>query len=229
MAKYSFSKPEKSAIWKAHDRLCFWCGDVLPDLKQVTIDHLFPESLLCEPEKWKKHRTDFGLPEDFKINSFANWVPAHSQCNSTKSTTVYENGPVMVKAIHEVGRKAEIANRIWRNICKSMEKSEAMAQIEALIEAEKVTKEEIVAMFSETEDEAIEVAEIVDEIVSRLSPRWQIVSSNGVLGLASDGRMYGETWVGKEEPHISWRCPTCGSIGPWSGARCMNCGHFSDD
>lgn len=27
----------------------------------------------------------------------------------------------------------------------------------------------------------------------------------------------------------SYFCPNCGSLGPWNGARCMNCGVFSDD
>jgi hypothetical protein len=229
MAKYVFSKTEKSAVWKAHNRLCFWCGDVLEDLRQVTIDHLFPEDFLSKPEKWKVCKTDYALGDDFRINSFENWVPAHFQCNSSKRTTVYQMGPVMIKAIHEAGKRGEEAKRIHKNLCKSLEKSDAAAQIEALIEAEKISKEEIVAMFAETRTEAENVAKIVDEIVSRLSPRWKIVSVDESLAIASDGKMSGSTWVGKDEPHYSWRCPTCGSMGPWSGARCMNCGHFSDD
>lgn len=229
MAKYVFSKPEKSAVWKAHGHLCFWCGDVLPDLNQVTIDHLFPEDLLRQPERLKKVKNDYQLAESFEINSFENWVAAHFHCNSAKRTTVYNSAPVMIKSVHEASKKAKDAARICRNIYKSLEKSSATAQIQALVEAEKVSKEEVIAMFSDSKEEAVAVSKIADEVFSRLPPGWNIISVDRNLGVAVCNGRSGVTWVGKEEPDSSWRCPTCGSMGPWSGAMCKNCGHFSDD
>lgn len=43
--KAPFSQLEKVTVWRAYDGLCYWCNEPV-ELRQVTVDHVFPEKLL---------------------------------------------------------------------------------------------------------------------------------------------------------------------------------------
>jgi hypothetical protein len=201
----------------------------MSDVRHVTIDHILPESLLSKPTELLDALKEYGLAKTFEINSFENWVPAHSHCNATKRTTLYSSCPAMVKNLHEAGKKGKKARSRYNGIIKSLERGTAVSQIESLIELGKISKDEVIALCGDTPQVKRLVASTYDEVISRLSEKWKVISVDNNLGVASDGQYSGLTWVGKEEPDSSWRCPTCGSMGPWSGALCKNCGHFSDD
>lgn len=84
---------------------CFWCGEPI-SMQDITVDHVLPEILEDKPDELAKIIHYYALPEDFKINSCMNWVPAHSKCNQEKSTRVYKNSPVMIKLLAEVAALA---------------------------------------------------------------------------------------------------------------------------
>jgi len=226
--KHKFSKAERYAVWKTHSAECFWCGEPIV-LKHTTVDHIFPESLLDNPQKLEWQIAHYALPKAFDINGFENWVPAHASCNSKKQETIYGKSQVMLSIIERVQRKASQAQKTHDVVVRSQSKSDILGRLEAMIEQQQVTKEELVELFAETETEAEQVRELADDVISRLSSRWAIVSVDHNLATASDGRIAGITWVGKQEPDSSWQCWNCGFYGPWSGARCLSCGQLSDD
>lgn len=86
MAKYRFKTEQRFALWKASDRKCFWCGEPMV-FREVTVDHIFPERLLNEPQELQRIAAEYGLGTEFAINDFCNWVPAHGRCNQEKGTT----------------------------------------------------------------------------------------------------------------------------------------------
>lgn len=94
-----------------------------------------------------------------------------------------------------------------------------------------ISKAEILAALSDPElpqDEDLQLLRA--EITLRVDAnRWHIahVDQDRELAMVSDGRYAGSTPIGAK-PHWSWECPTCGSYGPWNGARCMTCGQMSD-
>lgn len=96
--KYRFSSIEKYIVWKAHDCLCYWCGEPL-SLKTCSVDHVIPESLEAELEKIKN---DYSLPDFFTINDFCNWVPSHNSCNSKKSFKLFNPSPVFLAIMNNV-------------------------------------------------------------------------------------------------------------------------------
>lgn len=66
-----------------------------------------------------------------------------------------------------------------------------------------------------------------EELMLRVGPQWSVVEIQGTMATVSNGQYSGRTPLGPN-PDSSFRCPFCSSYGPWNGARCMNCGRFSD-
>jgi tetratricopeptide (TPR) repeat protein len=106
MAKYKFSQIERESIWKAHGERCFYCREPLR-FNSLYIDHILPECLLAKPEKLESIIREFGLDEyeidgldEFRINSYYNWVPACRSCNLDKRDSIPEKSA----AFHFLGR-----------------------------------------------------------------------------------------------------------------------------
>ena len=54
-----------------------------------------------------------------------------------------------------------------------------------------------------------------------------LIATLGNVATVSDGRFGGVTPTG-DNPSENWRCPYCGSFGPWNGSICLNCNHRDD-
>ena len=87
MAIYKFTAAQRWAVFTVHHGRCWLCGDPV-DLQSMQVDHIVPESLVKSPAKLAKVKKQFGLPASFDLNSFANWMPAHSSCNNRKRDIV---------------------------------------------------------------------------------------------------------------------------------------------
>ena len=91
MAVFRFTNAQRYALYRAYDGRCFYCE--LPiEFREMTVDHVVPESLLEDPPRLAKLRADHGIDEvapGFQINDFSNWVPAHARrCNTRKGDSV---------------------------------------------------------------------------------------------------------------------------------------------
>lgn len=83
MAKYSFSQLERFSIWLAHKETCYYCREFLP-FSSLNIDHIIPETILNDNKKLEECKHKFDLTDDFRINSYYNWLPACRKCNLNK-------------------------------------------------------------------------------------------------------------------------------------------------
>lgn len=106
MGKKSFSAAERWAIFTVHGDKCYLCNCPI-DLVTMEVDHIIPESLETEPERFAKIRVDFGLPEDFNLNSYENWLPSCRKCNGDKSSTVLEMVPIIQLQLQRASGKAD--------------------------------------------------------------------------------------------------------------------------
>ena len=60
-----------------------------------------------------------------------------------------------------------------------------------------------------------------------IAPDWAVIENRGSLAVVSREGKWGITPT-SADVHSSWICGSCGMYGPWSGARCLSCGHLSD-
>lgn len=217
--KYQFSLAERFAILEAFGGQCYWCGEPLP-IRDTTVDHVLPESLLDKPEEFNRIRTHYGLPSHFSLNDFCNWVPAHGKCNSKKKDAVFALSPALLAVLLDVERRSEKARSTAEKIKSDNKKGRILAKIEAAIEGGVLSKEEILDLFSGIEPPAKQTTISVSE-------RWSIVRDENGFAFVTDGRVFGIT-PSMPNPDSSWRCPSCGGFGPWNGVICLNCGQMSD-
>ncbi len=226
MAKYKFKQSERFSVWKTHGEKCFWCAEPL-SLQETTVDHVLPESLLDKEEDLSRVKLLFGLGEEFNINGFENWVPAHQHCNGAKRDTIFKASEVMLAILERVAAKAPNALEHQQRIEGNKRIGEALSKVQVLYDEKKITKEDLIAIFSDSDDQEHKLADELEKLILRVDPSWQIVSVNNDMATVTNGRVAGRTPVGNDV-HPSWRCPHCSAYGPWSGARCLTCGMLSD-
>jgi hypothetical protein len=106
VGKRGFSAVERWAVYTVHGEKCYMCPKPL-DLRSMQVDHIVPESLLGEPEALARVLKSLGLPSDFEINDYGNWLPAHSDCNNFKRATPFEPSPLIQMLLQKTKEKAE--------------------------------------------------------------------------------------------------------------------------
>ena len=60
------------------------------NLFTMEVDHIIPETLLDDSERLATILIDYGLPGDFDLQSFSNWLPAYGQCNNRKRSRAFK-------------------------------------------------------------------------------------------------------------------------------------------
>ena len=145
MKKYKFSKIERFAIWKSYNYLCFYCGKNLK-WKNLTIDHLFPECLLYNRRDFTTVKKRYSLKNDFCINDFVNWVPAHDTCNNKKADFM----PLFSTDFAMVNKLSNVARSTYDKLVGQRSKDEALAKILSHLENGSITTSELYKLIEKT-------------------------------------------------------------------------------
>lgn len=112
---YAFSPSERWAVFTAHGSQrgtkCWLCRKPL-NFVEMAVDHVLPEHMQDHPKKLARVLQDFGLPADFNLNSFENWLLAHGPCNVQKLKHVFRPTPLIQRYLDRARKKADEARRI---------------------------------------------------------------------------------------------------------------------
>ena len=115
MPKYAFTPAERWAVFTAHGTShgtrCWLCGEPV-DFATMEVDHVLPEQLALHPQQLKAVLAVFGLPENFDINSFENWLPAHHHCNLQKRQHVFRPTPLIQLWLDRARQKSVLAKAV---------------------------------------------------------------------------------------------------------------------
>ena len=223
-------RPKEYAVWLTFDGQCFWCGEPLV-YGQSTVDHVIPE-VFAEPRRAGELETIrklYGLGPEFGINDYTNWVPAHANCNSRKSSDLFTASPAMIFVLDGVQRHAPRAREVATRTIADRRKGAILGRLEAALHSGAITRQEIDALL-----EGLPVAPSGDpragrERTLRFTDRWSVVEKNGAIEYVTDGSRAGfRPGPDGPEPHPSFRCGHCGSYGPWNGIVCLTCGNRDD-
>ena len=224
MSTYRFSTAEKFGVWDAHGGVCFWCGEPL-EFRHSTVDHILPEVLEKNKRELASVIESFGLPPEFQINDFSNWVPAHSNCNSKKNKTVFAKSPVFIASLEYASRRAPRARAIFGKVAKNRKKGKVLAMLEDAATEGLVTQEDIKELFGGLEP--IQPIKTQQPLSLRISSRWTVVQQNGAVAFVTNGVVGGYTTL-DPNPDPSFICPFCSQPGPWNGVVCLSCNRISD-
>jgi hypothetical protein len=115
MVRYAFKPSERWAVFSTHGTSqgtkCWLCGEPV-NFVEMEVDHILPESLLKDQSALDAALTAFGLPSDFELNSFDNWLPAHRRCNAEKREHIFRPTPIIQVWIDRARKKAHAAREV---------------------------------------------------------------------------------------------------------------------
>jgi hypothetical protein len=226
MAKLQFSDEERYAVYTVHGEKCYMCGKPI-DLLSMEVDHVIPEALLDNPAALGAALAAFGLPPDFNLQSYANWLPACGPCNNRKRNRVFKATPRIQLDLEIAAEKAaktaalaasrvgaQAVARAWNTIKRAHAAGDLGEPIQAAI----------------IEFAAYHVPHREPEVAEKpmqLTPLIQVLSEKDGIRLVRGPYGIGGGPIGPNI-HSSFRCPTCGAVA-WNGARCVVCGELSDE
>jgi len=226
LAKYSFTPFQRYAVYTVHGEKCYLCSKPI-DLKTMEIDHIIPESLLDDPDKLNSVLVEFGLPMDFNLNSYQNWLPACRSCNNEKSNRVFKPAPIILARLQHTADKSGDVAKLERETITKRKLSLAINTLERASELEEFSLETIGKIRPLIELHlSNRTPDLVDKPI-KLTPLYTILSEDermrvvrGPYGVGS-----GPTYP---SPNSGFTCPSCGHAAR-NGARCVICGELSDD
>ena len=229
MSTYRFSDAERYAVFTVHGERCWLCGEPV-GLLDMEVDHVIPESLEGGQELADLLQ-QLGLPDDFDLNHFNNWMPAHRRCNREKSNAIFRPSPMiqlkLQGAAEKIG-KAEALHDAYvtnRKITMAINQLLAAHEIGGIDERQKRMMAPLIAVV-EQEHEANREAERQGKPLLLAGWLEIVAESDRLLTLRGPGGLIG---VRPKADHLdpSWDCPNCGVTG-WNGARCITCGMLDD-
>lgn len=226
MAKRRFSDEERYAVYAVHGERCYMCREPI-DLMTMEVDHVIPESLLDEPAKLNAIVSGYGLPADFGIQSFANWMPACGPCNGRKRERVFDPTPRIQLELQIAREKADQAAALAASRVSAQTAARAWNTIKRAHAAGTLATAISEAIREFVAYHEPHRAPEADRSPIRLTPLIEVISEANGIRLVRGPYGVGGGPMGPDI-HSSFRCPTCGSVA-WNGGRCVVCGETSDD
>lgn len=229
MAHYKFSAAERYAVFTVHNEKCWLCGEPI-GLLETEVDHVIPETLIGDIAL-PIVLAELGLPAEFDINSFANWMPAHRRCNGEKSDTVFLPSPLIQLKLQSAMERANRAEALHdeylsdRKISRAINILLAAQEVGGFAKRHKKMMKGLITTVEQEHEPNREQEERGKPLF--LAPWLEVVHENARwIALRGPGGLVGMR-PKAERLHPSWDCPRCGVTG-WNGARCITCGMLDD-
>jgi len=127
MSKYRFNIIDRQAIYEAYEKKCFYCGEIVY-FRELQIDHIIPETILDKEVEYKALVKRLRLPNSFSVNSYYNWVPAHSKCNNRKSGELFQDSAIIFY-LDMARRKVTTVLSLVKKINKRLESDKLLTTI----------------------------------------------------------------------------------------------------
>ena len=152
----NLSAIERLAFWEVYNKKCLYCDRPLERTSDMQIDHLFPQELEKDETRFNEIKKEFGLPNDFDLESYENLVSSCGPCNRKKSNDLLSRNVMLT--FHSIASKKSIAiqNKIRESESK-LSSSEMILKLQSLLNKTFLRPREVV--------ELIDIAEnIIEEV-----------------------------------------------------------------
>lgn len=223
MSGYKFSPAERYAVYTVHGSHCYLCSKPLY-LQMMRVDHVLPRSLMDVPNRLAAILEDFALPSGFKLDSFENWLPACEPCNVAKGMKPFRPTPIIQVHIDRVRSKAAQTEALAKRILTNQAISKALNTVERALGNRQIDLSVLDPLIRDygqatRQDGAHEF---------RIAPNQTVVYEGASYRIVRTSYGVGYT-PAQSTADITFQCPHCGNYGPWSGARCLSCGHLIEE
>lgn len=221
MSGYKFTAAQRFAVYTVHGAVCYLNGEPLY-LKAMRVDHVLPRSLKDDPQRLSTVLKDYGLPDDFNLDSFENWLPTCDPCNSAKYKEPFRPTPIILRYIDRARAKAAETKALAERVVTNQAISKALNTIERAIDQAQFNLADLrplIELYEEHQQRA-QVREF------RVTPHFTILHEREGYRLVHTN--YGVGLMTPSSRDLSAQCPSCGSKDMWNGPRCLNCGQQVD-
>ncbi len=230
MSNYAFNQRERHAVYTVHRQRCYVCGQALT-MKTVQIDHVVPKHVGHDAQRLKEVCDDLGLPADFDVNSYENWLPACAECNGKKREMVWKPSLLAQVVLQRAVERAPKAREVASRLVSDRKIASAVAVLAAADEDDELpddTKEQLRPLLEAyVQDRAEENADDPVRVTPNYTvPLYEILSDDGRIVTVKGP--YGVGGGPSSVASPGMRCSSCG-LPYFSGARCVICGMMDDD
>lgn len=149
----------RASIWRAYNKKCHYCGDLISRLENMEVDHIIPKKYKNRPEEFEMVKKEYELQSDFDIDAYYNRAPTHKGCNVKKSDHLYQKQPTLYY-IEEARIKIPIIEEYEKKLGEDVSISEEM--LEGEINNEKLRK--VFEMMGVSNEEKQIITEVINEI-----------------------------------------------------------------
>lgn len=172
------------------------------DLLTMEIDHVVPESLERQPSLLATHLVELGLPLDFPVNSFSNWLPICGSCNRAKSNHVFRPSLLIQGALERAQRNASKAAQVAAEVPTQRQMARALNFVLRGFRGDETDEELLKPLIEKFAQLNPDAWKVLSSSISRartppgsgtrsrtirLSPTFTVVLEPGIVSLRDDG------------------------------------------
>lgn len=117
-------------------------------MQSMEIDHVIPESLSDDKERFVRAMADLGLPSDFDLNSYENWLPICRNCNSKKRSLIFNSSLLVQRNLQVAAQKAFKARELEREVVHKHSLNRAVNTVCRALEGQTISNEELVPLIT---------------------------------------------------------------------------------
>lgn len=145
LVKRKFKDNERYAIYTVHGEKCYLCSKPI-DLQSMQVDHIIPESLETDRAGLQSALESHGLPSNFDLNSYENWLPSCEPCNRKKLSVIFIPTPIIQAYIQRASMKAGDVKNLATKILSDRQISLALNKVLQANAADQLTDEQSTAL-----------------------------------------------------------------------------------
>jgi hypothetical protein len=211
MGKRSFTNAERYAVYTVHGERCYLCSKPI-DLVTMEVDHIIPESLLKDPIGLAKVLRDFGLSEDFDVQSPSNWLPACRPCNNKKRSHILKPSPILQRELERAAARAGDVGRLSREVVRRQQVTVALSILQRAADDGQLEESGEAAIRALV---GFHVGQRESDAVGKpmlLTPLLTVFQTGAGIELVKGPYGVGARPSSSDVPD-SMHCPSCGCVG----------------
>lgn len=108
---------------------------------------MIPEFLAADRARLDRVIAELGLPSDFDINSYENWLPSCRKCNGQKSNLIFESSLLLQRHLHVAANRAAKARELEQEVVTKHALSRAINTICRAVEGQTISNEALVPLI----------------------------------------------------------------------------------
>ena len=160
MARQKFSAAEREAIWLAHEKRSA-CTKELIDVSSFHIDHIVPENLADDPQKFEKTKTILNLGAAFEVTSHGNLLPCKPGANGQKGSIIMEPARIHYFIAIAADKKAKIEQHL-QAIEERRNRGRALILLQQCLERRELSVEDVGRILEEHGEEPQEIFRLIE-------------------------------------------------------------------